>query len=206
MCAARADTHASTSEPTRRDVLTIAAGAFASVGGLVSLWPLLQQMNPDATTLALANIEVDLKPVAIGQSITVLWRGKAVFIRHRTAAEIAAARAVQVDKLLDRKARVAGQPETAPATDLNRTKPGRENWLIVVGICTHLGCIPQGQRLGDRRGDYGGWFCSCHGSQYDTAGRVRVGPAPGNLEVPPYHFVTDTLVEIGRLQRPPPAA
>jgi len=206
MCAARADTLVTTPEATRRDVLTIAGGAFAVVGGLVSLWPLLQQMNPDANTLATANIEVDLKPVAVGQSITVQWRGKVVFIRHRTPAEIETARAVPVGRLPDRKARMAGRPDWAPATDANRTKPDRANWLIVVGVCTHFGCIPQGQRLGEKRGDYGGWYCSCHGSQYDTAGRIRIGPAPANLEVPPYHFVTDTLVEIGRLQRPSPAA
>ncbi|MFM9940187.1 MAG: ubiquinol-cytochrome c reductase iron-sulfur subunit [Hyphomicrobiaceae bacterium] len=189
-------------DATRRDVLMVASGAFAAVGAAASLWPLLQQMNPDATTLALANIEVDLAPVALGQSITVMWRGKAVFIRHRTPAEIDASAAVTADKLIDKKARMAGRPEDAAASDANRVKPGRPQWLVVVGVCTHLGCVPQGQRLGERRGDHGGWFCSCHGSQYDAAGRVRVGPAPANLEVPPYHFITDTVIEIGRLSRP----
>lgn len=188
---------------SRRDVLMVASGAFAGVGALATLWPLMQQMNPDATTLALANIEVDLKPVAEGQSITVMWRGKAVFIRHRTAAEIEASQKVTVSDLtIDKKARTAGVPEDAPAVDANRVKPGKPQWLVVVGVCTHLGCIPQGQKLGQQRGNFGGWFCSCHGSQYDTAGRVRVGPAPANLEVPPYHFVTDTLIEIGRMTRP----
>lgn len=188
---------------SRRDVLMVASGAFAGVGALATLWPLMQQMNPDATTLALANVEVDLKPVAVGQSITVMWRGKAVFIRHRTPAEIETARAVSVaDLKIDKKARMAGLAEDAPATDANRVKPGRPEWLVVVGVCTHLGCIPQGQKLGQQRGDYGGWFCSCHGSQYDGAGRVRVGPAPANLEVPPFHFVNDTTIEIGRLARP----
>lgn len=188
---------------SRRDVLMVASGAFAGIGAAASLWPLMQQMNPDATTLALANIEVDLTPVAVGQSITVMWRGKAVFIRHRTAAEIEASQKVAVaDLTIDKKARMAGIPEDAQAIDANRIKPGYPQWLIVVGVCTHLGCIPQGQKLGQQRGSYGGWFCSCHGSQYDTAGRVRIGPAPANLEVPPYHFVSGTLVEIGRLSRP----
>lgn len=195
------------SATSRRDVLMVASNAFAGIGAAACLWPLVQQMNPDATTLALANIEVDLGPVAVGQSITVMWRGKAVFIRHRTPAEIEAAKAIKVaDLAIDKKARMAGLPEDAPAVDANRIKAGHEQWLVVVGVCTHLGCIPQGQKLGTQRGNYGGWFCSCHGSQYDTAGRVRVGPAPANLEVPPYHFVSDTLIEIGRLSRPPPAA
>ena len=191
----------STVPATRRDFLVVTAGAFAAVGAAATLWPLAQQMNPDATTRALANIEVDLAQIRPGQAITVLWRGKSVFVRHRTPAEIAEAEAVRLPDLLDPLARTAGQPEDAPATDARRTKPGRAQWLIVVGVCTHFGCVPQGQRMGEKRGAWGGWFCSCHGSQYDTAGRVRKGPAPANLEVPPYHFVHDTLIEIGRLSR-----
>lgn len=192
--------------PKRRDVLMVAASAYVGIGALASLWPLIQQMNPDATTLALATIEVDLSPVTVGQSITVMWRGKPVFIRHRTDAEIKEAQNVRVDQLIDRRSRVDGLPEDSPATDANRVKKNRDEWLIVVGICTHLGCVPQGQKLTDNRGQFGGWFCSCHGSQYDTSGRVRVGPAPKNLEVPEYHFLTDTRIEIGRLQTASPAA
>lgn len=187
--------------PTRRDVLTIASGAFAAVGAAATLWPLVQQMSPDAATQALANVEVDIAPVKPGQAITVLWRGKPVFIRHRTAAEIEQARAVDVRTLIDRTAKAAGVGEDAPATDVNRTKPDRQQWLVVVGVCTHFGCVPQGQSMTEKRGAFGGWFCSCHGSQYDTSGRVRVGPAPANLTVPPYHFISDTLLEIGRLSR-----
>ncbi len=187
--------------PTRRDVLTVGSGAFAAVGAAATIWPLVQQMNPDAATLALANVEVDLTPLKPGQAITVLWRGKPVFIRHRTPAEIQAARDVAIKSLMDRAARMAGLPDEALAIDDNRTKPDHARWLVVVGVCTHLGCVPQGQRLNEKRGDWGGWFCSCHGSQYDTAGRVRQGPAPANLDVPPYHFVSDTLIEIGRLKR-----
>lgn len=188
-------------EATRRDVLTVAAGAFAAVGAAATLWPLARQMSPDAATLALANIEVDLAPVKVGQAISVMWRGRPVFIRHRTAAEIAAAQSVDVRTLIDRRAGMAGLAEDAPATDANRTKPEHPEWLVLVGVCTHLGCVPQGQRLNEKRGDYGGWFCSCHGSQYDTAGRVRIGPAPANLQAPAYYFVSDTLIEVGRLSR-----
>ena len=188
-----------TGKPSRRDVLIVASGAFAAAGSAATLWPFVQQMNPDAATRALANIEVDLAPIKPGQAITVLWRGKSVFIRHRTPAEIDEARNVSVKALIDRNARTSGLADAAPATDDNRTKPDRAQWLVVVGVCTHLGCIPQGQRMSEQRGDWGGWFCSCHGSQYDVSGRVRKGPAPENLAVPPYHFVTDTLIEIGRL-------
>jgi len=155
------------------------------------------QMNPDASTQALAQIEVDLKPIKEGQAITVVWRGKPVFIRNRTADEIKKATDTPLDDLRDTSARNDALPEKAPATDLNRTKKGHENWMILVGICTHLGCIPKGQSLGDARGDYGGWFCPCHGSHYDTAGRIRKGPAPRNLEVPTYEFVNDTMIRIG---------
>ncbi|HKZ97505.1 MAG TPA: ubiquinol-cytochrome c reductase iron-sulfur subunit [Hyphomicrobiaceae bacterium] len=184
-------------EPNRRDFLILAGNAFVAVGGAVTLWPFIAQMNPDAGAQAMASIELDLAPVKEGQAITVLWRGKPVFIRNRTKEEIATAQAVALDDLPDDKARNDGLPESDPALDSNRVSQGRENWLVLIGICTHLGCIPKGQALGDARGDYGGWFCPCHGSHYDTSGRIRKGPAPRNLEVPPYEFVSDTKIKIG---------
>ncbi len=126
-----------------------------------------------------------------------MWRGKPIFIRNRTKEEIAAAEKVNIADLRDQSARNLALPESDPATDANRTKKGHENWLIMIGICTHLGCIPKGQAMGDARGDFGGWFCPCHGSHYDTAGRIRKGPAPRNLEVPPYNFTSDTKIKIG---------
>ncbi len=185
-------------DPNRRDFIVIAAQAFAAVGAAVALWPFIHQMNPDASTQALASIEVDLAPIQKGQAITVLWRGKPVFIRNRTDEEVKAARAAKLADLKDGLARNAALPERTKATDEARTKPDKENWLVLVGICTHLGCIPKGQALADNKGDYGGWFCPCHGSHYDTSGRIRFGPAPRNLEVPPYQFLPDTtLVKIG---------
>jgi ubiquinol-cytochrome c reductase iron-sulfur subunit len=177
---------------TRRDFLVIATGAFAVVGAAATLWPFVDQMNPDAAALALASIEVDISSVEEGQSITVMWRGVPVFIRHRTQAEIEAARQVPLDDLKDPVARNANLDSSAPATDENRAASGREPWLIMVGVCTHLGCVPLGQQ-----GDFGGWFCPCHGSQYDTAGRIRRGPAPENMAVPPFAFITDTNLRIG---------
>jgi ubiquinol-cytochrome c reductase iron-sulfur subunit len=168
---------------TRRDFLYLTAGAMGVVGAGSAVWPLVDSMNPAADVLAMATTEVDISKVVVGQSITVVWEGKPVFIRHRTPEEISAAENVDVSTLRD------------PQTDASRvTKPA---WLIVVGICTHLGCIPQGQKPGQPRGEFGGWFCPCHGSQYDTSGRIRKGPAPKNLLVPPYKFVSDTLVRIG---------
>jgi ubiquinol-cytochrome c reductase iron-sulfur subunit len=184
-------------QPTRRDVLLIAAGGFAAVGGAAALWPLLDQMNPDASTLSLATTEVDLAPVEKGQALTVMWRGKPIFIRHRTDKEINEAKEVELTQLIDPLARNANLPDGTPATDANRAAKEREPWLVMIGICTHLGCIPKGQSVGDYKGDYGGWFCPCHGSQYDTAGRVRVGPAPQNLAIPPYAFESDTKLKIG---------
>ena len=168
------DTH----EVERRDFLYVATGAVTAVGAGFAAWPLIAQWGPAADVLAIASIEVDLAPVAEGQQITVKWRGKPVFIRHRTAEEIAAARDVAMDDLKD------------PQPDSERTQ--RPEWLIMVGICTHLGCVP----LGDR-GEYQGWFCPCHGSHYDTSGRIRKGPAPNNLAVPDYVFTDDTTVVIG---------
>ncbi|HEY4202907.1 MAG TPA: ubiquinol-cytochrome c reductase iron-sulfur subunit [Devosiaceae bacterium] len=175
-----ASTTEHTKEATRRDFLYVATGAVGvvAVGGAV--WPLINQMNPDASVLALATAEYDLTPIAEGQSVTVKWRGLPVFIRHRTQKEIDEARAVPLSELKD------------PETDEQRTKPGHEPWLIMIANCTHLGCIPLGES-----GDYDGWFCPCHGSQYDTAGRIRRGPAPKNLVVPPYEFLSDTQIQIG---------
>jgi ubiquinol-cytochrome c reductase iron-sulfur subunit len=182
---------------TRRDFLYLLTGATAAVGTVAMVWPLIDSMNPSADVLALASTEVDLSGIDEGMAITVTWRGKPVFIRHRTAAEVNQAKEVAVADLADPSARNDALPEKAPATDINRTKKGHENWLILVGICTHLGCIPKGQSLSDARGDFGGWFCPCHGSHYDTAGRIRKGPAPRNLEVPVYEFMSDTRIKIG---------
>jgi len=146
-------------------------------------WPFIQQMNPAADTLASATTEVDLEPIEEGQSITVMWQGKPVFIRRRTSDEIKEAENVDLALLPD------------PQADDKRIQ--KAEWLVVVGICTHLGCIPKGQRVGERRGDYGGWFCPCHGSHYDTSGRIRKGPAPDNLPVPGYKFLSDTVIRIG---------
>jgi ubiquinol-cytochrome c reductase iron-sulfur subunit len=179
-------TSISSAEPTRRDFLYIATGTVAALGGAAALVPLIAQMNPDASTVAAgAPIEVDLTPIAEGQVIKVFWRGKPIFINHRTKQQIEAAENVDVAKLPD------------PQPDSARVKPDRPQWQVLIGICTHLGCIPKGQSPGDYKGDYNGWFCPCHGSQYDTAGRVRVGPAPQNMAIPPYEFVSDTKVKIG---------
>ncbi len=191
------DTMNSDDEPTRRDVILVAAAGFAAVGAAAALWPLLDQMNPDQSALSLATTDVDLSHIDVGQAITVMWRGKPIFIRRRADDEIAAAKSVPVDDLPDPYARNANLPDDAPASDENRAGKDREPWLVMIGICTHLGCIPKGQAVGDNRGEFGGWFCPCHGSQYDTAGRIRLGPAPQNLAIPPYNFVSDTKIKIG---------
>lgn len=167
-------------ETTRRDFLYIAAGSVGAVGVAGAVWPLIDQMNPDASVLALASIEFDLSSIAEGESVTIKWRGLPVFVRHRTPEEIAEAKAVPLEDLKD------------PATDAERTKEGYEQWLIMVANCTHLGCVPVGES-----GEFDGWFCPCHGSHYDTAGRIRKGPAPTNLVLPDYEFLSDTLVQIG---------
>ena len=179
-----------TVEPTRRDFLYIATGAAGAVGVTFAAWPLIDQMNPSAAMLALASIEVDISAIQPGQSVTVMWRGKPVFIRRRTPEEIEEAAAVALDQLIDPVARNDNLPPNAPATDANRGE--RPEWLILVGVCTHLGCVPLAFQ-----GDFNGWFCPCHGSHYDTSGRVRVGPAPENLVVPQYTFLSDTRVQIG---------
>ena len=169
----------------RRDFLYIATGAFAAVGGAAVVWPMINQMNPSADVLAMASIDVDLAAVQPGQAIKVSWRGKPVFARRLTPEEIAAANKVDVKSLRD------------PQSLADRTKPGKQEWLITLGVCTHLGCVPLGAGTGENRGDFGGYFCPCHGSQYDTAARIRSGPAPKNLEVPQYAFRSDTAVTIG---------
>jgi ubiquinol-cytochrome c reductase iron-sulfur subunit len=170
-------------EGTRRDFLVLTASALAAVGAASAVWPFISSMNPAADTLALKYTDVDLKPIAVGQAITVSWQGKPVFIRHRTEKNIKEAEAVPLSELRD------------PATDESRVK--KPEWLIMVGICTHLGCIPLGQKPTDPKGEFDGWFCPCHGSNYDSSGRIRKGPAPKNLLVPNYVFTTDTSVKIG---------
>lgn len=167
----------------RREFLYLATMGVGAVGAAAFAWPLIDSMNPAADTLALSSIEVDLSPIQVGQSITVTWRGKPVFIRRRTAEEIKEARAVKLSDLRD------------PQSDEDRVQ--KPEWLILVGVCTHLGCIPLGQKAADPRGDFGGWFCPCHGSHYDTSGRIRKGPAPKNLAVPHYVFLDATTVRIG---------
>lgn len=166
-------------EPTRRDFLLVATGAMGAGGAAFAAWPLIDQMSPDATTLAAASAEVDIANIAEGQIVTVKWRGKPIFISHRTQKEIEAARAVPLSALPDR------------ATDESRVQ--KPEWLVVIGICTHLGCVPL-----KNDGPYqGGYFCPCHGSVYDASGRIRYGPAPYNLALPPYKFAGDTKVTIG---------
>lgn len=189
-------------EPTRRDFIHILAGATTVVGAAGVVVPLVHQMNPDASVLALSTKEVDLSAIEVGQAIKVMWQGKPVFIRRRTAEEIRQAEETPVSDLKDPLARNGNLPSSAPATDADRIKTDedakpRPEWLVLVGVCTHLGCIPLGTGQGEVRGDFGGWFCPCHGSHYDTAGRIRKGPAPQNLEVPKYAFTTDTTIRIG---------
>ena len=156
---------------------------MGAVGAGAFVWPLIDQMNPAADTLALASIEVDVSKIAEGQSITLKWRGKPVFIRHRTAAEIDEALR---DDALDMR---------DPQFDGDRVQ--KPEYLVVLGVCTHLGCVPLGQKVGEVRGEYDGWFCPCHGSHYDSSGRIRKGPAPTNLEIPPYAFLSDEVIKIG---------
>jgi ubiquinol-cytochrome c reductase iron-sulfur subunit len=170
-------------DANRRDFLILAAGAFSALGAAAALWPFINSMNPAADTLALASIETDLSSMQDGQRIKVMWRGKPVFVDRRTPKEIEEARAVNVSDLRD------------PQTDAERVK--KPEWLVVVGVCTHLGCVPLGTSPTEPRGDFGGWFCPCHGSHYDTSGRIRKGPAPKNLAVPAYQFLTDTTIRIG---------
>lgn len=169
----------------RRDFINIAAVSFAGVGVVATVFPLVNQMNPSADVLALSSIEVDISAIEPGQAIKTSWRKQPIFIRNLTAPEIEAANKVDISGLRD------------PETLADRTQPGKENWLITLGVCTHLGCVPLGAAQGEIKGEYNGYFCPCHGSHYDTAGRTRKGPAPTNLEVPEYSFLTDTVVKIG---------
>jgi ubiquinol-cytochrome c reductase iron-sulfur subunit len=177
------DTETGEDTGTRRDFLYLTAGAFGAIGAGCMAWPFIDSLNPAADTLAMATIEVDLTPIEAGQAITVVWQGKPVFIRHRTEAEIEAARSVDVSTLRDKQ------------TDEERVQ--KDQWLVAVGVCTHLGCVPLGQKETDIKGEYNGWFCPCHGSHYDESGRIRKGPAPLNLPVPNYTFQTDTRIIIG---------
>lgn len=172
-------------QQSKRDFLYLTTAATAAVGAASLGWAFIDSMNPAADTLALASTEVNVAPIEKGQAITVMWRGKPVFVRRRTDQEIEAARSVDVSTLRD------------PQTDDARTLDGEAEWLVVVGICTHLGCVPLGQKPAEVRGEYGGWFCPCHGSHYDTSGRIRKGPAPKNLAVPEYEFLNDTTIRIG---------
>ena len=169
----------------RRDFIYIATGAFAAAGAAAVVWPLVNQMNPSADVLALASIDLDLTSVQPGQAIKAGFRGKPLFVRRLTPAEIDTANKVPVSELRD------------PQTLADRTKPGKAEWLVTLGVCTHLGCVPLGAGEGENKGDYGGYFCPCHGSHYDTAARIRKGPAPTNLEVPEYAFKTPTQITVG---------
>jgi ubiquinol-cytochrome c reductase iron-sulfur subunit len=169
----------------RRDFIHIATGAFAATGAVMLVGPLINQMNPAADTLAMATVEVDLAKLEVGQAMKVKWQGKPVFIRNRTAEDIAAARKVNLAELRD------------PQTDAERVNAEHVNYLITLGVCTHLGCVPLGAAQGEVKGDFNGYFCPCHGSHYDTSGRVRKGPAPKNLAVPAVLFKSATLIEIG---------
>ncbi|MBV8237216.1 MAG: ubiquinol-cytochrome c reductase iron-sulfur subunit [Sphingomonas sp.] len=172
-------------DPRRRDFINIAAVAWAGVGAGVIVLPLINQMNPSADVLAQATTDVDLSKIAPGQAIKTIFRKQPLFVRNLTPAEIAEADAVPVSSLRD------------PQTLEQRTKPGKKNWLITLGVCTHLGCVPLGAGEGENRGPFGGYFCPCHGSAYDTAARIRQGPAPLNLHVPDYTFTSDTTVKVG---------
>ena len=179
------DQNAGVDDVRRRDFLNVAAVSFAGVGVVAVALPLISQMNPPADVLALASTEVDISKIAAGQAIKTVWRKQPVFIRNLTPKEIAEANATPLSDLRD------------PQTLAQRTKPGKQNWLITLGVCTHLGCVPLGVGEGENRGPYGGYFCPCHGSAYDTAARIRSGPAPTNLLVPDYEFISDTTVRIG---------
>jgi len=169
-------------EPSRRDFLFIATGAVAAVGAGAVTWPMIAQFNPDASTVAAGfPLDVDLAPLAVGQVIKVFWRGQPIFISHRTPAQIESAQSADWKAMRD------------PEPDSARVQPGREQWLVVSAICTHLGCIPT-----EHQGNFDGWFCQCHGSQYDSSGRIRLGPAPRNLPLVPYEFVSDSKIRIGK--------
>ncbi len=182
---------------TKRDFLLLLSSAMAAVGTGAVLWPFIDSMNPAKDTLAVSSTEVDLHPIVEGQGITVMYRGKPTFVRHRSAAEIKTARDTSLDALPDNQVQALGGGMTNAPTDADRVKAGHEKWLVVIGVCTHLGCIPLGNKPTETRGEFGGWFCPCHGSHYDVSGRIRKGPAPHNLPIPPYTFLSDTKIRIG---------
>jgi ubiquinol-cytochrome c reductase iron-sulfur subunit len=172
-------------DPQKRDFLKLVGLSAAGIGIGALVWPLVDSMNPSADVLALSSVEIEINAIPPGSGAIFQWRGKPIFVRHRTPEEMKIAQAVPMSALID------------PATDAERVKPGHEPWVVMIGICTHLGCVPLGNKPTDPRGDWGGYFCPCHGSQYDVDGRVRHGPAPLNLNLPPYEFVSDTKVKIG---------
>ena len=176
------DTNETSIDEEKRDFLFITTAGLAVAGGGAFAWSLIDTMNPSKDVLALSTTEVDLSPLEEGQSLTVMWRGKPIFIRYRSKDEIDTANNVSIDDL--------------PHKESDQTRVKNPKWLVVVGVCSHLGCVPLGQKIGDS-GEYGGWFCPCHGSHYDTSGRIRKGPAPLNLEIPPYEFVSDDIIRIG---------
>ena len=180
-----ATAHHHAPDVTKRDFLQLIATAGAVIGVGAIAWPLIDSMNPSKDVLALSSVDVDLTPVVEGQGITIVWQGKPIFVRHRTATEIKEAQDVPLGQLIE------------PQADSARVKAGHDQWIILIGICTHLGCVPLGNKPSDPRGEWGGWFCPCHGSQYDTSGRVRHGPAPLNLNIPPYAFESDTKIKVG---------
>jgi ubiquinol-cytochrome c reductase iron-sulfur subunit len=184
--------HAEEHEGTRRDFLYYATGSAGAVAVGAAVWPLVNQMNPSADVQALSSIRVDIADIEVGTQLTVKWRGKPVFIRRRTAEEIEAARSVDLSKLPDNADRNANKPD-GDGSDENRSMDEAGEWLVMMGVCTHLGCVP----LGDGAGDFGGWFCPCHGSHYDTSGRIRKGPAPTNLPVPVAAFDGETEIVLG---------
>ena len=185
--AATAVDHDGPDNPRRRDYMQVAAVAWAGVGVGVIALPLINQMNPSADVLALSTTEVDLSAIQPGQAIKTSWRKQPLFVRNLTPVEIAEANKVNASSLRD------------PQSLGDRTKPGKANWLITLGVCTHLGCVPLGAGEGENKGPFGGYFCPCHGSAYDTAGRIRSGPAPTNLVVPPYEFTSDTTILVGEV-------
>lgn len=178
---------------SRRDFLYVATASAGAVATGAAVWPLINQMNPSADVQALASIEVDIADMEVGTQLTVKWRGKPVFIRRRTAEEIEAGRAVDLNDLADNTSQNLNLDRDADGSDQNRTLDEAGEWLVMLGVCTHLGCVP----LGGASGDFGGWFCPCHGSHYDTAGRIRQGPAPLNLLVPKTAFLSDTVIKLG---------
>ncbi len=185
--------HAEDHEGTRRDFLYYATAGAGAVTAGAAVWPLINQMNPSADVQALSSIRVDVAGLDVGSQLTVKYLGKPVFIRRRTQEEIEAARGVPMSELIDPNAENANLPQGAPATDANRAfLEETGEWLVMIGVCTHLGCVPIGEA-----GDFGGWFCPCHGSHYDTAGRIRKGPAPENLHIPVAEFVDDTTIKLG---------